>query len=142
MGGNRTIDGRRRAEPKPGLQHGRWPSTITRRLQVARDERQVQFIAVVGPESGHAGASGPGRCRHDSKSMELTEVPERAPVDDAAARVDGRLLALELLEMTAEPWLAGRQESLDVALRVRPAASGCERDRHDDTAAGIDRHPQ
>lgn len=128
MGSDRAIDGHRRPKSKPGLKHRRWPSTMTRRLQVTRDECQVQLIAVLGPESGHPGSSGPGRSRNDSKSMELAEVPERAPVDDPAAGVDGRLLTLEPLEMAAKPWLARRQEALDIALRVRPAASGRERD--------------
>ncbi len=125
---NRTIDGCRRAHSEPGLQHGRWPPPIPRRVQVTRGEHQVEFIAVLGPESGHGRASRPGRSRNDSKSMELAEVPERAPVDDPAAGVDGRLLTLEPLEMAAKPLLARRQEALDIALRVRPAASGRERD--------------
>ena len=142
MGGDRSIDGHGRPQAKPGLEHGRRSSTIIRRVKVAPDEHQVQFIAVKGPEPGDAGSSGPGRSRHDPNSMELAEVPERSPVDDAAAGVDSRLLPLEPLEMAAKPWLPRRQEALYVALRVRPATSGCERDRHDDTAPGIDRHPQ
>ena len=142
VGRNRTVDRRRGPQAKPGLEHGRRPSTITRRLQVAPDEYQVQLITVVGPEPGDAGPSGPGRSRHDPNSMELPKVPERSPVDDAAAGVDSRLLPLEPLEMAAKPWLARRQEALDIALRVRPATSGRERDRHDDTAPGINRHPQ
>ena len=134
---NRTIDGCRRAHSEPGLEHGRWPSTITRRVQITRDEHQVELITVLGPESGHAGASGPGQSRHDSKSMELAEVPERAPVDDPAAGVDGRLLTLEPLEMAAKPLLARRQEALDIALRVRPAASGRERDCFDISPSGL-----
>ena len=142
MARNCPVDGRGCSQTKPGLEHGRWTSTISRRVQVAPDEYQVQLITVVGPEPGDAGSSGPGRSRHDPNSMELTKVPEHSPVDDAAAGVDGRLLPLEPLEMAAKPWLARRQEALDVALRVRPATSGRERDRHDDAAPGIDRHPQ
>ncbi len=142
MGRNRPVDGRGCSESKPGLEHSRWTSTIKRRVKVAPDEYQVQFIAVLGPEPGDAGSSGPGRSRHDPNSMELAKVPERSPVDDAAAGVDSRLLPLEPLEMTSKPWLASRQEAFDVALRVRPATSGRERDRHDDAAPGIDRDPQ
>ena len=137
MGRNRPVDGRGCSESKPGLEHGRWTSTINRRVQVALEEYQVQLIAVVGPEPGDAGSSGPGRSRHDPNSMELPKVPERSPVDDAAAGVDSRLLPLEPLEMAAKPWLARRQEALDVALRVRPAAPGCKRDRYDHAASGI-----
>ena len=115
---------------------------MTRRLQVAPYEHQVQLVTVLSSESGHGRASGPGRSRHDPNSMELAEVPEHAPVDDAAARVDGCLLPLEPLEMAAKPWLARRQEALDIALRVRPATSGRERDRHHDAAPWIDGHPQ
>ena len=74
--------------------------------------------------------------------MEFAEIPERATIDDAAPGVDGGLLTLELLQMPPKPWLASRQEAVDVALRVRPAASGCERDRYHDAASGIDGDPQ
>lgn len=65
MGGNRTLDGHGGSQAKPGLQHGRGPSTIGRRVQVAPDEHQVQLISFLGPEPSHAGSSGASRGRHD-----------------------------------------------------------------------------
>ena len=65
MSRNRTLDGHGGSQAKPGLQHGRGPSTIGRRVQVAPDEHQVQLISFLGPEPSHAGSSGASRGRHD-----------------------------------------------------------------------------
>jgi hypothetical protein len=74
--------------------------------------------------------------------MHLAEIAELGAIGDAAAGGDRGASGIQARKVPPKPWLALREELLDVPFGASPATPCCERDGHDNAMPGIDRHPE
>lgn len=133
---NRPINGNGGPLPKPR------PQDFRRHAPIARREEDMQLVAIVRAKAGNRGPAHLGRRRQDSKPMERTEKAELRAIGDPATPDHRRAANFQPSKMPPNPWLALRQELLDIPVGASPTPPSSEGDGHDDAVTGIDRDPE